>query len=298
MRSLIENTDMMTLANFLQTYSDALINEWSAAVAESWKQRQDLISESALQDQCSKLMAELVQVAPTFNPADMSWEPDHASGLITLLQDVGALWAHQGLKASETSTFVLTLKHLIADRMSEQLDTRDNGARDLMQTADRLLDRLLVICHDVYIRNREKLIKQQSHALLELSSPVVKMWDGMLLLPLIGVIDTKRARQITEALLSEIARQEALVTVVDLTGVPVFDTAVAGHLMKTIKAAQMLGCRIIMTGISPEGALVLTKLGIDFHNVITRANLHSGVREGFRMLDVQVFAGETASHGA
>ena len=289
---------MAQLHTFLQENFDALVAAWRASIAESWRGRQDLLTDGALEQQCIHLLQEIVAVTPSFNADDTSWQPEQASGLVSLLQEVGVLWAHKGLQASETSTFIITLKYLIAERLQGTFGQDHTTTMALTARNDRLLDRLLIICHEGYIRAREKLIQQQSHALLELSSPVVKMWERMLLLPLIGVIDTKRARQITEALLGEIARQEALVTVFDLTGVPVFDTAVAGHLMKTIKAAQMLGCRIVMTGISPEGAMVLTKLGVDFHDVLTRGNLHSGVREGFRLLGLSVSEVGQTSHGA
>ncbi len=287
---------MKTLENFLQDHFDILIDEWTASVAEAWKDQRSLVSEGTLNNQCNLILRAVIEVLPSFNLHDLSWEPNQSSKLISLLQEVGALWAHQGLRASETSTFIITLKHLIVEQLKLG-SSHPAEAVELVERSDRLLDRLMVICHEAYIKNREKLIKQQSQALLELSTPVVKMWENMLLLPLIGVIDTRRARQITESLLREIADREALVTVMDLTGVPVFDTAVAGHLMKTIKAAQMLGCRVIMTGISPEGALVLTKLGIDFSHVLTRANLHSGVSEGFRILGLQLSSPEAKNHG-
>ncbi len=289
---------MQILEAFLQEHFTSLITDWQTAIADSWRERQNLIAEDVLNQQCSRLLEEIIAVVPLFNTSDLSWEPPQDSGLITMLQEVGNLWAHQGLRATETTGFIIALKYTVSDRLEESFGHDSNTGIDLKKTNDRLMDRLLIVCHEAFTRSREKLIKQQSHALLELSSPVVKMWQRMLLVPLIGVIDTTRARQITESLLSEIAKQEALVTIIELTGVPVFDTAVAGHLMKTIKAAQMLGCRVLMTGISPEGAMVLTKLGIDFHDVITRGNLHSGVCEGFRMLNLAVTSSETASHGA
>jgi rsbT co-antagonist protein RsbR len=112
----------------------------------------------------------------------------------------------------------------------------------------------------------------------------------VLLLPLVGVIDTIRARQFTERLLEAIARHEASVTIVDVTGVPVLDTSVARHIMKAIDAAQLLGSRIVMTGISPEGAQTLTKLGISFANVLSRASLRAGVAEALQMVGRSIVA--------
>ncbi|MER2494309.1 STAS domain-containing protein [Catenovulum sediminis] len=214
---------------------------------------------------------------------------DHAEAeLITLLTEVGTIWARKGLSASETSNFILTLKEALNSNVFEVYGDSDAQAFQMILEWQQRLDQLLMICHQAYTNSREKLIKQQNAALLELSSPVVKMWDQILLVPLIGVIDTVRARQITESLLTEITKQESTVAVMDLTGVPVFDTAVAGHLIKTVNAAHMLGCKVILTGISAEGALVLTKLGVEFKQVLTRGNLHSGVQAAFALKGLSV----------
>ncbi len=272
-----------TLQTFLSHHNDALVSDWVARIGQVWNSHENAAVEIQLERQCSSLLKEIIDVLPDFNGND-DWEPEASSDLIAQLTEVGASWASKGLLLSETSSFILSLKHIVADKLQQNEELPAQEVLSMLISLEKMLDRLLIICHEAFVKSRERLIKQQSEALLELSSPVVKLWENMLLLPLIGVIDTVRARQITESLLREIAKQEAIVTIIDLTGVPVFDTAVAGHLMKTVKAAQMLGCQVIMTGISPEGSLVLTKLGIDFQNVITRGNLHSGVREGFGKL--------------
>jgi rsbT co-antagonist protein RsbR len=117
---------------------------------------------------------------------------------------------------------------------------------------------------------------------------VIRLWDHVLLLPLVGVIDTARARKFTENLLEAITRYEASVSVIDVTGVPIFDISVARHLMKTVDAAQLLGTRVVMTGLNPEGALTLTKLGISLPNVITRATLRSGVAEALSLINRRI----------
>jgi rsbT co-antagonist protein RsbR len=127
---------------------------------------------------------------------------------------------------------------------------------------------------------------------MELSTPVLRLWHQILLLPLVGVIDTGRARQITDHLLEAIAKYEARVTVIDLTGVPIIDTSVAQHIMKTIDAARLLGSRVVLTGISPEGAQTLTKLGIRFGDVISRASLRAGIAEALLITGKRIAAME------
>jgi rsbT co-antagonist protein RsbR len=153
---------------------------------------------------------------------------------------------------------------------------------------DRVFDGLSLFAFKSFVDIRERLIAEQSLSLLELSTPVLRVWTQILLLPLVGVIDTQRARQITERLLEAIALHEARVTILDLTGVPVLDTSVAQHLMKTIDAARLLGSRVVMTGISPEGAQTLTKLGIRFADVISRATLRAGLAEALLLIDRRI----------
>lgn len=139
-------------------------------------------------------------------------------------------------------------------------------------------------------KEAENLIARQSDALMELSTPAIKIWDGVVLLPLIGVIDTNRAQQIIENLLESVVANEARVVIVDVTGVPIIDTTVAQHLLKTISAAGMLGARVILTGISPEIAQTLVRLRVDFSDIHTCGTLRAGVSEALCSVGMQVIA--------
>lgn len=152
-------------------------------------------------------------------------------------------------------------------------------------------DDTLVLCTVRDITDRKQaieLIAQQSQSLLELSTPVVCLVEGLLLLPLIGVVDTLRAQQIMENLLQSIVESESRVVLLDITGVPVIDTQVAQHLMKTVAAARMLGAEVILTGIRPESAQILVTLGIDMRDIRTLGSLQAGIREAFRQLGKQI----------
>ncbi|MBK1710546.1 MULTISPECIES: STAS domain-containing protein [Marichromatium] len=193
--------------------------------------------------------------------------------------------ARHGGSANETIAMLLALKRLITAR---SITSGTPPEVDGLLWLDRVFDGLTLSTFDAFVEVREQIITQQSLSLLELSTPVLRLWNRILLLPLVGVIDTIRARQVTERLLEAIAHHEARVTIIDLTGVPILDTSVAQHLMKTIDAARLLGTRIVMTGISPEGAQTLTKLGIRFDDVLSRATLRAGIAEALQLIGLRI----------
>jgi len=134
----------------------------------------------------------------------------------------------------------------------------------------------------------EEILQKQSQTILELSLPAIKLWDGIVFLPLVGAIDTLRAKQIIERLLNAIVANEARVVLLDVTGVPIIDTAVAQNLMNTVSASRMLGAEVIITGISPATALTLTKLNVDLSQIRTRGSLKAGIIESFRYLNLRI----------
>jgi len=138
---------------------------------------------------------------------------------------------------------------------------------------------------EAYAKAKEDLIRQQGRSIRELSTPVLQMWDEVLVLPLIGTVDTQRAQQLIEMLLEAIVRVQATVAILDVTGVPVVDTLVANHLLKTIEAARMLGAEVIVTGVNPENAQTLVKLGVDLGRVNAQSSLQSGLRMAFEKTD-------------
>jgi rsbT co-antagonist protein RsbR len=128
-----------------------------------------------------------------------------------------------------------------------------------------------------------KLVKAQSETILELSTPVIGIWDEILILPLIGTVDTRRAQQVVESLLESIVQTQASVAIIDITGVPVVDTKVANHLINTMEAAKMLGADTILTGVSPHNAQTLVKLGVELSKIITKSSLQAGLKTAFEM---------------
>ena len=257
---------------------EALLGEWLRALRALWTSSG--LGENAalagLEPGLSEVLQEILRLLalPPENLPTADADPAHTLRLRTFI----STHARAGVPAVATAEGLHVLRRLLRAACLEAAAPVD----DTQQEA--VLDLVLTIAFGVYMDSRERIIAEQSLSLLELSTPVLRVWNRVLLLPLVGVVDTARARQFTERLLEAVARHEALVTIIDVTGVPVLDTSVAQHLMKTIDAARLLGTRIVMTGISPEGAQTLTKLGIRFSDVVSRASLRAGIAEALFLL--------------
>jgi len=139
---------------------------------------------------------------------------------------------------------------------------------------------------------KDALIAQQSLAIMELSTPVIEVWEDILVLPLIGAIDTARAQRVVENLLETIVEKQASVVIMDITGVPLIDTAVANHLIMTVSAVGILGTRMILTGVSPHNAQTLVKLGVDLGNITTKSSLRSGLKLAFSLTNCRIIKDE------
>lgn len=291
---MVEPVDL-SVSRLLENQREALLNAWMNEILPGWRKKYPkLVDEDVLRSQSRQLLEELRKLFAE-HPAD-TWEPAPDSKLAALLREATAQRAKQGFEPTDTALYLVSLKRVLLRRLLEDGAVAHPAAFGKpLATVENVIDRLTLLVYEAYVETRERIIAQQSLSLLELSTPVVLLWDRMVMVPLIGVIDTLRARQITERLLEAIARHEAAVAIIDLTGVPVLDTSVAGHLMKTIAAAQMLGARVVMTGISPDGAQTLVKLGVDFSEVTTRATLRAGVAEGLFLLGRRIVAAGSTS---
>lgn len=277
---MTESADF-TLGQVLEIRQEELLNAWMNSVLLTWRRKypHTAINEDLLRLQSRQLLDELRKLFSGAIPPE-GWEPVPGSKIATLLYDFSVKHAKHGIKHNDTVLYISVIKQLLIRALLQDAPPACHVLNTLIISMDHVLDRLTVTLYDAYLETRERIIAQQSLSLLELSTPVVRLWDRVVMVPLIGVIDTQRARQITERLLEAIAKYEATVAILDVTGVPVLDTSVAGHIMKTIAAAQMLGAQVVMTGINPDGAQTLVKLGVNFAEVTTRATLRAGIAEG------------------
>jgi rsbT co-antagonist protein RsbR len=181
--------------------------------------------------------------------------------------------AEDGFTPAETALFVLTLKQPLFKRLRTDLVKDPQALADETWLATNLIDSLALETMDAYMKGREELIQRQQQALLEISTPVVRLWDGILALPLIGTLDSARTQIVMQNLLEAIVAHSAAVAIIDITGVPTVDTLVAQHLLKTVAAARLMGADCIISGIRPQIAQTIIHLGVDLTDVITKATL-------------------------
>jgi len=194
------------------------------------------------------------------------------SGCRKQLEELSAAWATLGLSPSQTATFVLSLKQPVFDALRREAGQDAAKLADEIWVTTRLIDELALFSTEVFLKNREAVILRQRQDLLELSTPVVKLWDGILALPIIGTLDSERTQSVMESLLQTIVDTGAEIAIIDITGVPTVDTLVAQHLIKTVSAARLMGADCIISGIRPQIAQTIVHLGLEL-NVISKATM-------------------------
>jgi rsbT co-antagonist protein RsbR len=178
-----------------------------------------------------------------------------------------------GSTPSQTATFIFSLKQPLFARMRQELGRDSELLGEEMWTATQLLDQLGLYTAEAYQKSREDVIRRQEKDMIELSTPVVELWEGILALPVIGTLDSSRAQVVMESLLTKIVETGSSYAIIDITGVPTVDTLVAQHLLKTIAAARLMGAECIISGIRPQIAQTIVHLGVDLQGVITKSSL-------------------------
>ena len=251
----------------------ALLTEQETPILEAWlgsQSRGGAISPDARQ-QSSEFLAALkkaVQRAPDGDIGSPAW-----SEVKRLLADLSATRARQGATPSDVATFVFSLKQALFGVLRERYADDPQALVETAWDATTLLDRLGLYTIEMAQRSREDVISRQQQELLELTTPVVELWEDIIALPLIGTLDSARTQVVMENLLQKIVDTGSSVAILDITGVPMVDTLVAQHLLKTVAAARLMGADCIISGIRPQIAQTIVHLGVDLSEVTTKATL-------------------------
>jgi rsbT co-antagonist protein RsbR len=227
------------------------------------------LKEGELQTQAREVLAALKQAITGDNIANI--DGDDFARVRELLGTISRSRALQSFSPSETATFILSLKEPIFNRLGKSVTDAPTLAREVWALT-LLLDKLALYTTDVFQRSREEIILRQQQELAELSTPVVRLWKGVLALPLIGTLDSERTQIVMENLLKSLSETGAQIAIIDITGVPTVDTQVAQHLLKTVAAARLMGADCIISGIRAQIAQTMVHLGVEL-NVVSKANL-------------------------
>ena len=264
-----------------------------AAILERWMKNQlsnaglrdDLMSNEDLRTESDELITALVK---SLNEKSLdNLESSEFDYVIEILSGISISRAKQGFSPRETGVVIMSLKEALLEVLQEEIK---NSAElyDIMLKISRLFDSFSIIAFETYIKGREEVILRQTDEITEISTPVIRVWDGILALPIIGTLDSARTQVVMESLLTEIVESGSSVAILDISGVPTVDSLVAQHLLKTVSATRLMGAECIISGIRPEIAQTIVHLGIDLSGIVTKASLASALVFAFAKMKLEV----------
>jgi rsbT co-antagonist protein RsbR len=282
------------IPEMIAKYESDLLADWMREQLEATTLRGDLMKESELREQSRQFLNLFVRASSQrTGMSDINapaWEETRE-----FLSDISRSRARQGFSPAETATFIFSLRQPLFALLRRELEHDPKGLADEMWIVTTLLDKLGLYTTEAYQKGREEVIMRQQQELLELSTPVVVLWEGILALPLIGTLDSARTQVVMESLLQKIVETGAGIAIIDITGVPTVDTLVAQHLLKTVAAARLMGADCIISGIRPQIAQTIVHLGVNLTDVITKSTLADAFAIALRRAKMAITRAENHS---
>ncbi|NJC48065.1 UNVERIFIED_ORG: rsbT co-antagonist protein RsbR [Xanthomonas campestris] len=259
----------------------ALLAAWlsSSLGSDGRISRQDVETQSA--DFLHLLVASLKDGGSSLDSAD--W-----SEVRRFLENLSRDRATRGFDSQETANFIFSLKRVLFALMQREYADAPEDLGQQLWALSELLDRLGLYTFKAFQKTREDIIVRQQEEMLELSTPVVKLWEGVLALPMIGTLDSQRTQVVMESLLQRIVDTGSEIAIIDITGVPTVDTLVAQHLLKTVTAIRLMGADAIISGVRPQIAQTIVHLGLDLQGIVTKANLSDALALALKRIGVTV----------
>lgn len=274
------------IAKLLEKQKKNILELWMQNQLSDEGLREDLISNEELRIQSEELVNSLVTNLGTSNTTDIEaeiWNP-----VIEILGGIAITRARQGFSPRETGKFVYSLKEALLEVLHKEIQNDHKLLFEESSKINRIMDDLSIVTFETFIKGREEVILRQTDEIAEISTPVIRVWDGILALPIIGTLDSQRTQVVMENLLQEIVETGSSIAILDISGVPAVDSLVAQHLIKTVSATRLMGAECIISGIRPEIAQTVVHLGIDLSNIITKASLASALAHAFKILRLEV----------
>ncbi len=277
----------MQIVEIIKNNRDSLVKNWMTAQMSAEEMRRDLINEQELQSQSTEFLSRFQTAVASGNLTNIrnaDWVPT-----LDFLADLSRQRVRMGFTPTETALFVFSLKSALAKVVQDVLKNDPKTILEYNAATSDLLDRLGLYTTEVFQKAREDVVIRQQEDMLELSTPVVKLWEGIVALPIIGTLDSARTSVVMETLLQRIVETGSEIAIIDITGVPTVDTLVAQHLLKTVAAARLMGADCIISGIRPQIAQTMVHLAIDLSAVTTKATMAEAFktaldRTGYRLM--------------
>jgi rsbT co-antagonist protein RsbR len=275
-----------SIVELLRQKKKQILTVWMKGQLANSQLRDDLMANEDLRAQSEKLLDTLFTVLTD----DSLAHPDSAvlKPLVDMLSGISKSRARQGFTPRETGNYILSLKEALLEIV--QFVLKDELEKLVIESLKigKFIDSLGIITFETFIQGREEIIVRQTDEMINVSTPVVKIWEGILAVPLIGTLDSSRALLVMESLLQEIVNTGSSIAILDISGVPMVDTMVAQNLIKTVSATRLMGAECIISGIRPEIAQTIVHLGIDLSSIVTKASLASALKHAFRLLRLDV----------
>jgi rsbT co-antagonist protein RsbR len=259
---------MSVISEVVKKYESELVAEWLKEMAPTTR-RSDLLTEADLKSQALEFVRSLAAAT------EVAFEDVRATAFAPVRELLGGISrqrASAGFSPSETAMFVFSFKKPFAPYLTKTVKDAQTLVGETWRF-NNLIDQLGLYTTEVYLKSREEVILRQQQDMLELSTPVVRLWEGVLALPLIGTLDSARTQVVMESLLKKILETNSQVAIIDITGVPTVDTLVAQHLLKTVTAARLMGADCIISGIRPQIAQTIVHLGVNLADITTKASM-------------------------
>jgi rsbT co-antagonist protein RsbR len=276
----------LSITSILKNKHAQILELWMTNQLTDSSLREDLMSNEELRADSEELINALIN---NINERNLDHpESSDFDQVFEILSGISISRAKQGFSPKETGLFVMGLKDSFLQVLQHEI-TEDHAALYIqIMKLSRLLDYFSISTFETYIKEREEVILRQTDEITEISTPVIRVWDGILALPIIGTLDSARTQVIMENLLTEIVNTGSSVAILDISGVPTVDSLVAQHLLKAVSATRLMGADCIISGIRPEIAQTIVHLGIDLSQIITKASMASALQFAFRTLRLEV----------
>jgi rsbT co-antagonist protein RsbR len=281
------------MADEIRNRQDHILKHWMDYQLSALTLRRDRVKESDLREMSRRFLDLFSEAfSASADASSPSWKPvkEH-------LAEVTRTRAEQGFSPSETATFVFSLKQPLFDLAQQRAGQDSKKLAEMLWDLTALLDRLGLYTTEAYQETRESVIMRQQQELMELSTPVVRLWDEVVALPLIGTLDSARTQVVMENLLQQVVETGARIAIIDITGVPTVDTLVAQHLMKTVAATRLMGADCIISGIRPQIAQTIVHLGVNLNDIVTKATLADAFLIALQRLGATVTRNTAATSG-